>query len=500
MPASTNPQEYSQWNQGYPTDTLAPTWQGASNTGYSSTYAPNAPAYPSTGVNTASTPPLVPGTVQSYAYPTTASSTSGAPSAYSSASHTAAAQTGYPTPASTSSNAPGLSSHSQAAYEPTAAAGVPTPAYVPPEKAKSPRSKLPYSPAQPMLLPSSLRTYEGPLIPGSTPSSTTATPATSATAYNTPVVMAHTGAPVTTAPTTNFPTPTPAYTSATPAAAPLPNVATQTATPPVPTFNVAAQGGLYSASGTKPRTTNAPKYVPVVDGFITTAGDHERGAKYGNPTGSHRFIHGQGVTPTHLHENVVTGGPPAVPVPPVYGAPSAVASTTAAAPATVVPGVPSVPGIPAPPASYATSATTVPMHQQQQTYAPAPQGTNVYAPAASIPSPPTATSAASPPGSTMPYSQVSNLPPQTPATVAPHTYITSAPPASVPAIPSVPAVPGVPVAPAPTVYTGAPQPATHQVMAPMSGIPPVPTPIMPQSMPPQSNVFSPQPVSVPPRY
>jgi hypothetical protein len=49
--------------------------------------------------------------------------------------------------------------------------------------------------------------------------------------------------------------------------------------------SVRAVGGGGGGGATSTATTK--RYVPVEDGFITTAGNKERGSKYGNATGAH---------------------------------------------------------------------------------------------------------------------------------------------------------------------------------------------------------------------
>jgi hypothetical protein len=65
-----------------------------------------------------------------------------------------------------------------------------------------------------------------------------------------------------------------------------------------------------SAGVVGPSGAGAPaRYVPVEDGFVTTAGNRERGAKYGNATGSHPL------TTALVTAGVSAGGVPQAPAP-----------------------------------------------------------------------------------------------------------------------------------------------------------------------------------------
>jgi hypothetical protein len=55
---------------------------------------------------------------------------------------------------------------------------------------------------------------------------------------------------------------------------------------PPPQVSFYSPASLPGKSSTAKSTTSAKRYVPVEDGFVTTAGNKELGAKYGNPTGS----------------------------------------------------------------------------------------------------------------------------------------------------------------------------------------------------------------------
>ncbi len=54
-------------------------------------------------------------------------------------------------------------------------------------------------------------------------------------------------------------------------------------------FSPNAAAALVDQAKSQVRTTNRKKFVPVEDGFITTAGNKELGAMYGNTTGSNRI-------------------------------------------------------------------------------------------------------------------------------------------------------------------------------------------------------------------
>ncbi len=58
---------------------------------------------------------------------------------------------------------------------------------------------------------------------------------------------------------------------------------------PVQFFSPNAAAALVELAKSRLSSTDRKKFVPVEDGFITTAGNKELGAKYGNTTGSNRI-------------------------------------------------------------------------------------------------------------------------------------------------------------------------------------------------------------------
>ncbi len=58
---------------------------------------------------------------------------------------------------------------------------------------------------------------------------------------------------------------------------------------PVQFFSPNAAAALAELARSRVSSTDKKKFVPVEDGFITTAGNKDLGAKYGNTTGSNRI-------------------------------------------------------------------------------------------------------------------------------------------------------------------------------------------------------------------